>query len=586
MLSWGKKQARSFGAARGGNVAMLWALAATELTGMVGVSIDFAQAQSLRSQMQNAADAAALVAERSSNLSLDERTTAARSFYEATLGTQAHTSNASFTVAQLPEGGHRVTAAIDMETGLARLINPDDWRIVVEADAVSEASPPIEVALVLDNTGSMSADMQTLRDGAEEMVDFLFNIDGDTVELSLVPFVAQVNIGNSASNRNAWMDTTGIAPYNGELLEGRQIGWRTWAASSGVNCESLNTLPFSGYTGTYRINWVRSGSGASGYCLAYTPDVINYFDLYPSDAPWRGCVETRPEPYDISDDAPSTSTPASLFTPYFWVDGEDTNYHPNVAINTSTNVRMNYTAGDTSTTNTGARRSDTFNVFKYRNQASNPVITTVPPSVSGPNRGCPTPIVPLTSDRDEMVNAVRAMRHWNGGGTNQAEGLAWGWRVLSPGAPFTQGDPYGPDVRKVIVLMTDGQNTNLSDSTVMASDYSSFNHLGLWTTYRSGVTVNGVTRGDLPVPYRRNITSTGSFVNYINARQRALCDAIKAQGVEIYTVIFREGDPVARDLVRYCATDDDHYFTADTQEELRAVFRAIGSGIGELRITH
>ncbi len=586
MLGWGKKQARSFSAARGGNVAMLWALAATVLTGMVGVSIDFAQAQSLRSQMQNAADAAALVAERSSNLSLDERTTAARSFYEATLGTQPHTSNASFTVAQLPEGGHRVTAAVDMETGLARLINPDDWRIVVEADAVSEASPPIEVALVLDNTGSMSADMQTLRDGAEEMVNFLFNIDGDTVELSLVPFVAQVNIGNSASNRNAWMDTTGIAPYNGELLEGRQIGWRTYASSSGTNCQNLSTLPFTGYTGTYRINWVRSGSGSGGYCLAYTPDVINYFDLYPSDAPWGGCVETRPEPYDISDDAPSTSTPASLFTPYFWVDGEDTNYHPNVSINTSTNVRMNYTAGDTSTTNTGARRSDTFNVFKYRNQASNPVITTVAPSVTGPNRGCPTPIVPLTSDRDEMVNAVRAMRHWSGGGTNQAEGLAWGWRVLSPGAPFTQGDPYSPDVRKVIVLMTDGQNTNLSDSTVLGSDYSAFNHLNLWTTFRSGVTVNGVTRGDMPVAYRRNITSTGSFVNYINARQRALCDAIKAQGIEIYTVIFRETDGTARDLVRYCATDDDHYFTADTQEELRAVFRAIGSGIGELRITH
>jgi hypothetical protein len=54
------------------------------------------------------------------------------------------------------------------------------------------------------------------------------------------------------------------------------------------------------------------------------------------------------------------------------------------------------------------------------------------------------------------------MRHWSGGGTNQAEGLAWGWRVLSPSAPFTEGRPYNDPsdpVRKVIVLMTDGENT-------------------------------------------------------------------------------------------------------------------------------
>ena len=63
---------------RGGNVAMMWALMGTVLIGLVGLTVDFTRAQSIRNAMQNAADGAALVAERSSNLSIGQRTAAAR----------------------------------------------------------------------------------------------------------------------------------------------------------------------------------------------------------------------------------------------------------------------------------------------------------------------------------------------------------------------------------------------------------------------------------------------------------------------------------------------------------------------------
>ena len=36
----------------------------------------------------------------------------------------------------------------------------------------------------------------------------------------------------------------------------------------------------------------------------------------------------------------------------------------------------------------------------------------------------------------------------------------WGWRVLSPTAPFTEGRAYtANDNKKILVLMTDGENT-------------------------------------------------------------------------------------------------------------------------------
>ena len=73
---------------------------------------------------------------------------------------------ATFTVTQLQDGGHRATASIPMPMSLARLVNPNDWVLRTSAEAQANASPPIEVALVLDNTGSMSADMPALRSAA------------------------------------------------------------------------------------------------------------------------------------------------------------------------------------------------------------------------------------------------------------------------------------------------------------------------------------------------------------------------------------------------------------------------------------
>ena len=101
----------------------------------------------------------------------------------------------------------------------------------VDAVAQMAASPPIEVALVLDNTGSMSADMPALRSAASDLVEDLLEIDGDSVRVALVPFVAQVNIGNSQSHM-AWMDTAGQAAYNGELLEDRSIAYRSSSGTS------------------------------------------------------------------------------------------------------------------------------------------------------------------------------------------------------------------------------------------------------------------------------------------------------------------------------------------------------------------
>jgi hypothetical protein len=581
---------RAFAGAREGNVAMLWALMGSVLVGLVGLTVDFTRAQAIRVQMQNAADGAALVAERSSNLTLEQRETRARAFFDAEMGTLS--LEAEFHVFELDDGGHRVTARLPMPLSLAAVIRDEDWFIRVQSEAQASASPPIEVALVLDNTGSMSNDMDTLRDAAEDLADFLLRIDGDTVSVSLVPFVAQVNIGNEDAHLS-WMDTEGVNPHHGEFMEDRYLVRRSTYNGACTNASRFPTTVADAPTrsdGTpYQVVWVQSGS----WCYAYNPSEINIFDIY-RDLPasvggWNGCVEARPPPYDVQDTPPDSSTPATLFVPYFAADegGNDTdsNNWLTEASNTSGVLALGNTGSGTIQWQSTAR---TTALFKYRSNAT-VSLSSSSPNQRGPQRGCPTPIVPLTTDRDTVINAIRAMRHWNGGGTNQAEGLAWGWRVLSPAAPFTEGRPYDdPDdpVRKVMVMMTDGENTSLNnDNDAFQSDYSAYGFRRVWTEYQYETTPS-VGQPGIPATWRRNgITGSGTMVDHINDREETLCESIKAAGIEIYTIQFRDTNDDNETRLRNCATDEDHFYQAANATELQAAFDAIGSGIGDLRIT-
>ncbi len=72
------------------------------------------------------------------------------------------------------------------------------------------------------------------------------------------------------------------------------------------------------------------------------------------------------------------------------------------------------------------------------------------------------PLTELTSaGYRELVRKIDSLRA--SGYTYIPSGLAWGMRVLSPQEPFTGGVTYAvarkKNVRKVVVLMTDGQNT-------------------------------------------------------------------------------------------------------------------------------
>ena len=207
---------------------------------------------------------------------------------------------------------------------------------------------------------------------------------------------------------------------------------------------------------------------------------------------------------------------------------------------------------------------------KYGTTANKATITnvTVGGIPGGPNFMCTsTPLLPLSTNKTTIKNAINAMVAE--GATGVGEGAAWGWRALSPGEPFTEGRPYNTkNNTKVLVLMSDGQNTYYPNSKFLKSWYDIYgyvdrNHLGTTST------------------------SSSTLTQIMDQRTLQTCNNIKAAGVVIYTVAFQiPGDQAgALDLLNSCASDKDKYFAPGTEAELLAAFNAIGRDISELRVT-
>ncbi len=187
----------------------------------------------------------------------------------------------------------------------------------------------------------------------------------------------------------------------------------------------------------------------------------------------------------------------------------------------------------------------------------------------GPNFMCTSaPLQPLTTDKATIKSKIDSMVAL--GATGVGEGAMWGWRTLSPGAPFTEGRPYDTkENQKVLVLMTDGANTYYPNSKFVKSWYDVYGY---------------VSRGHLGT----TSTSSSTLTAAMDVRTAQACANIKAAGVIVYTVGFEisgTGAAEALALLKSCASDQDKYFAPNSEAELLATFNAIGKDISELRIS-
>ena len=84
--------------------------------------------------------------------------------------------------------------------------------------------------------------------------------------------------------------------------------------------------------------------------------------------------------------------------------------------------------------------------------------------------GTLTKLMPLSYDWTALNDKVDAMQP--NGNTNVTIGLVWAWHALTKNTPLTRGRGAPPDLDKVIILLTDGDNTeswNNSNNTKITS---------------------------------------------------------------------------------------------------------------------
>lgn len=486
-----------------GNVAMIFGLSLVPVILAAGSAIDVSRALVVRSRLSQALDAAGLAVGGTIGLNEAQTQQLAQNYFDANYPAGALGVAG---VLQVSQAGNVVSlnATATLDTIIMSIVGIDTMTVASAAEITRE-SKGLEVALVLDNTGSMywNGKIGALRDSATSLINILFgeNAFPDNLKVSLVPFVTSVNI-NADSFEMDWMDVNAAATHHGENFD-------------------------------------------------ETVDDVNHFELFDGigNTDWKGCVELRAEPYDTEDTSPDVGNPDTLWVPYFWPD------EPSGFSGYYNSYRSDGIGGSVQ------QRQE--NSAKY--DGSNVSIDEYPSSTRGPNKSCAQELLPLTNDRDEILDNIADMRPWFNSGTNIAAGLAWGWRVISPTLPFTEGVAYeDEDWQKAIILLSDGRNEVVAQSSHNVSDYTGYGYLS---------------------KQRLGTTDNETAVTRVNEKVAEMCDKVKAQGVRVYTITFQLSDPDVEAIFDACATDPALHFRSPTNAELDQAFQAIAQDLSNLRLS-
>jgi Flp pilus assembly protein TadG len=410
-----------------GATVPLLALALLPIIGAVGAAVDYGRASAVRTAMQSALDATALMlskdAQGLADAALQQKAT---STFNALFQNGKAANIAINAVLTQPGAGTfnlRVSGSGTVDTVFARVVGQTQFSVGGTAE-VLWGMKKLNLALALDNTGSMasSSKMTELKKAAKSLLTTLKaaeKVPGD-MKVSIVPFAVDVNVGTGNVGA-AWIDWTQWDQENGRC-----------SRDSDTYSECVN----AGRTWTPR-------------------DHSN----------WNGCVKDR----DQNDDVLNTAT------------------------------------GSTAAT-------------KYRaHQAS----------------ACPTSIMPLSSDWTALSNKIDAMVPT--GNTNVTIGLQAAWQTLTSSEPFN-APAAASDLDKVIILLTDGQNTQ-----------------NRWST----------------------TTST------IDARTEKVCANVKLANIKLYTVRVIDGNA---SLLKTCASKPEMYYDVDQAADLNTVFNSIAQNLANLRL--
>jgi Flp pilus assembly protein TadG len=542
------------------------------------------------------------------------------------------------------DGTLHLEGTITVKTAFVQLVGIPSLtaRIVSEA---TRKRLNLEVAMVLDNSGSMNQNsrMTNLKKAAKCAMNVLFNALSDcsdaklteynskttsepNIWIGIVPFTGFVNVGTGYKTAT-WMDTTGLSsisndnfdnddneatPYTGtvnrfSLYTKIGVTWRGCVEARPYPYDTDDTEPTTANPDTL-------------FVPEFAPDPpSSYSNNYMNDRPtactnkdggtwkkvstktgcastWSGnseakkaqaynnCTSTATDAYTQTKWDGSAVTPAATTEPATMLSSAGSPISP-----TCTNAYSTKTV----TTGSGRNQVTTYTLALTRTCSytfSDRVLqerlckyaSTNPVSSGSPNDDCPTnALTPLTSTKATVNSAIDAMSPQ--GYTNIHQGTIWGFHMLSPTEPLTQGKAYDAATSKVMIVMTDGENTVDNYGSNAINNADTFQAYG-WPGARSqtgGVSYNGrIYSDDYPYP-----ESDSEVTAAMDTRTELACTSAKAMGITIYTIGLSAPNQKTIDLLTNCAsTPSMAYFPTDPTQ-LTSIFLKIANELANLRLS-
>ena len=252
---------------RKGGVAPLLAICIVPLVTAAGAAIDYSRAGSVRTSMQAAGDATALMlAKGATGMNPTQLQASASAYFQANFHrSEAINPQVTANFSQGPNGMVvTVNGSANVRTLFMGMVGFPQISIETTG-TVNWNNSKLRVALVLDNTGSMSSagKLTALKSASHNLLTQLQSAaqqNGDVL-VSIIPFVKDINMGASNYNAN-WID------------------WTDWDAANGT-C--------SNHTYT-------SKSTCQSHNAIWTPKNHNT---------WNGCITDRDQNFDTLNTAPT-----------------------------------------------------------------------------------------------------------------------------------------------------------------------------------------------------------------------------------------------------------------------------------------
>ncbi|GJH19258.1 VWA domain-containing protein [Caballeronia novacaledonica] len=583
-----------------GSVAMMFAMCASIMIGSMCVSLDSIDYVMTQGRMQMALDAATLSAgvdlQRYGNTptgtSLANWQKDARAYYDANspsgvLGFAMPDASFSASVSGAPATGQTIhlsasgslpllapkvfsnTSGSGSGTGSGGGgTSPDTSTVSANNTALRLPQSTLELVMVLDNTGSMKdpangvsgpTKMSGLQAAANSLIGDLLPSGSTSASknfIGLVPFASTVN-------------TTGALPSGGSWLS---------ATLPTYNTSNVTTGAWSGCVIEPRTNNNLSPE-------AYSPGDPRKFQRYYYNVPpskLKVVTYSSSSRYNSCNTSGSSSSTVS-------------NVPFTIGSSGSAN-KCNSPSGGTGT-GIGTQFDETNTTGQNLTQ----------------NSGClATSMTFLSQNATTLTTAVNKMTP--SGSTIIPVGLLWGWRMLEPtwsqnlaGTKngWTSTDPSLPkptdgsvqNLQRVMIVLTDGLNQIGAAGSIPNTLYFNGlsgvgnNSLSAPTVIRAngnkmtdGLTDSSELHGGSPID-----TSSGNNAGYpddANTYQLAICSAIKAAGITIYSITFgaSASSSTAQTTMQNCASPGNYYHAPDNTT-LDNIFQQIAGNLGVLRLT-